>query len=96
MAVTPRGSRVGVDVELIRPDLDCLEMARRMYQPAEVDRLGHADPAARRSEYFGLWSAKEAYVKGGRRRVRRAQGRAGTQGRERAARDRAVPSPAPR
>ncbi|MFG1877466.1 4'-phosphopantetheinyl transferase family protein [Sphaerisporangium sp. NPDC049003] len=62
VAVTP-GSRVGVDIELIRPDLDCLEMAKRMYQPAEVDRLHHTDPAARHTEYFALWSAKEAYVK---------------------------------
>ncbi|MEV7965852.1 4'-phosphopantetheinyl transferase superfamily protein [Sphaerisporangium sp. NPDC088356] len=63
VAVTPPGSRVGVDVERIRQDLDCLEMARRMYQPAEVDRLHYADPAARHTDYFELWSAKEAYVK---------------------------------
>ncbi|GAA3836644.1 hypothetical protein GCM10022226_68260 [Sphaerisporangium flaviroseum] len=63
VAVAPPGWRVGVDVERIRPDLDCLQMARRMYQPAEADHLAHAEPAARRTEYFHLWSAKEAYVK---------------------------------
>lgn len=64
VAVTPSGWRVGVDVERIRPDLDCLGMAKRMYQPAEVEHLEQTpDPEQQRTEYFHLWSAKEAYVK---------------------------------
>jgi len=63
VAVTPPAWRVGVDVERIRPDLDCLAIARRLYQPAEVDRLLRADPAGCRTEYFQFWSAKEAYIK---------------------------------
>ncbi|MEU4226858.1 4'-phosphopantetheinyl transferase superfamily protein [Nonomuraea sp. NPDC026600] len=63
VAVAPPGSRVGVDVERIREDLDCLAMAGSMYQPEEVDRLRAADPAGCRTGYFRLWTAKEAYVK---------------------------------
>lgn len=64
VAVTPTGWRVGVDVERIRPDLDVLGMAGRMYQPAELDHLHRSkDPVEQCTEYFHLWSAKEAYVK---------------------------------
>jgi 4'-phosphopantetheinyl transferase len=63
VAVAPPEWRVGVDVELIRPDLDYLTIARRLYQPTEVERLLRADPVQRRAEYFQFWSAKEAYVK---------------------------------
>jgi 4'-phosphopantetheinyl transferase len=63
VAVAPPAWRVGVDIELIRPDLDYIGMARRIYQPMEVDYLLRADPAQRRNEYFQFWSAKEAYVK---------------------------------
>lgn len=63
VAVGPPHWRVGVDVEQIRPDLDFLAMARHMYQAVEVERLLMADPPLQRTEYFQLWSAKEAYVK---------------------------------
>ncbi|MEV1240350.1 4'-phosphopantetheinyl transferase family protein [Nonomuraea sp. NPDC050022] len=63
VAVAPPGSRVGVDVEWIREDLDCLAMAGSMYQPEEVDRLREAGPSGLRTGYFRLWTAKEAYVK---------------------------------
>ncbi|MEU7739182.1 4'-phosphopantetheinyl transferase superfamily protein [Nonomuraea sp. NPDC049158] len=63
VAVAPPGSRVGVDVERIREDLDCLAMAGSMYQPEEVDRLRAAGPSGLRTGYFRLWTAKEAYVK---------------------------------
>lgn len=63
VAVAPPGSRVGVDVEWIREDLDCLAMAGSMYQPEEVDRLREAAPSGLRTGYFRLWTAKEAYVK---------------------------------
>ncbi|MEV6153282.1 4'-phosphopantetheinyl transferase superfamily protein [Nonomuraea sp. NPDC052129] len=63
VAVAPPGSRVGVDVERIREDLDCLAMAGSMYQREEVDRLREAGPSGLRTGYFRLWTAKEAYVK---------------------------------
>lgn len=63
VAVAPARWRVGVDIEQISPDLDCLAMARHLYQPAEVTRLAAASADARRTEYYMLWTAKEAYVK---------------------------------
>ncbi|GAA3155811.1 4'-phosphopantetheinyl transferase superfamily protein [Nonomuraea roseoviolacea subsp. carminata] len=59
VAVAPPGTRVGVDVERIRADLDHVELARRMYQPEEAERVRERGLA----EYFRLWTAKEAYVK---------------------------------
>ena len=63
IAVAAPGSRVGVDVERVRPDLDHREMARRIYQPEEAARVCAAAPDAGLAEYFRLWTAKEAYVK---------------------------------
>ncbi|MGC5015655.1 4'-phosphopantetheinyl transferase family protein [Streptosporangium sp. DT93] len=59
VAVAPPGARVGVDVERVRGGFDHLEMARRFYQPEEVDRLPDAGPEG----FFRLWTAKEAYIK---------------------------------
>ncbi|MEV0201456.1 4'-phosphopantetheinyl transferase superfamily protein [Nonomuraea sp. NPDC050691] len=59
VAVAAPGTRVGVDVERIRADLDHVELARRMYQPEEAERVRERGLA----EYFRLWTAKEAYVK---------------------------------
>ncbi|MBN6053818.1 4'-phosphopantetheinyl transferase superfamily protein, partial [Nonomuraea sp. RK-328] len=59
VAVAAPGTRVGVDVERIRADLDHVELARRMYQPEEAERVRERGL----EEYFRLWTAKEAYVK---------------------------------
>ncbi|MFI6298527.1 4'-phosphopantetheinyl transferase family protein [Nonomuraea sp. NPDC050790] len=59
IAVAPGGRRVGVDVERISPDADIMELAARMYQPEEVERVR----AAGAPEFFRLWTAKEAYIK---------------------------------
>ncbi|MFE0152156.1 4'-phosphopantetheinyl transferase family protein [Nonomuraea sp. NPDC059007] len=59
IAVAPEGRRVGVDVERISSDVDILELAARMYQPEEVERVR----AAGAPEFFRLWTAKEAYIK---------------------------------
>ncbi|MFI6792189.1 4'-phosphopantetheinyl transferase family protein [Nonomuraea sp. NPDC050383] len=59
VAVAAPGTRVGVDVERVRADLDHLELARRMYQPEEAERVREIGLV----EYFRLWTAKEAYVK---------------------------------
>lgn len=63
IAVAPPGCRVGVDLEWDGRDVDCLAMARTMFQPAEAERLALLDGVWRRREFFRLWTAKEAYVK---------------------------------
>ncbi|MFI6392316.1 4'-phosphopantetheinyl transferase family protein [Nonomuraea sp. NPDC050540] len=59
IAVAPEGRRVGVDVERISSDADILDLAARMYQPEEAERVR----AAGAPEFFRLWTAKEAYIK---------------------------------
>jgi 4'-phosphopantetheinyl transferase len=63
IAVAPPGLRVGVDLEWEGREVDCLAMARTMFQPAETRRLEVLDGVQRRREFFRLWTAKEAYVK---------------------------------
>ncbi len=62
IAVT-RGRRVGVDVERIRTDFACEEIARRFFAPAEVDALAASAPHEYATAFFRCWTRKEAYVK---------------------------------
>lgn len=58
-----RGRRVGVDVEGIRTDFACEEIARRFFAPAEVEALAASAPAEYATAFFRCWTRKEAYVK---------------------------------
>ncbi len=55
--------RVGVDIELIRPDLASETIAERFFSPREAAELRalprHEQPAA----FFRCWTRKEAFVK---------------------------------
>lgn len=62
IAVT-RGRRVGVDVEGIRTDFACEEIARRFFAPAEVEALAASAPHEYATAFFRCWTRKEAYVK---------------------------------
>ncbi|MFN0165443.1 MAG: 4'-phosphopantetheinyl transferase family protein [Bryobacteraceae bacterium] len=57
------GATVGVDIEFIRSDIDCTELATSVFSPwerAELERL----PATLRNEaFFACWTRKEAYIK---------------------------------
>jgi 4'-phosphopantetheinyl transferase len=69
-AVT-RGRDVGVDVEHVGPpgrngalgDAELLEVARRVFAPAEVADVEGAATDARRERFFAIWTLKEAYIK---------------------------------
>ena len=63
IAVAPPGKRVGVDLEWDGREVDCLAMARTLFQPAEAEALARLEGVWRRREFFRLWTAKEAYVK---------------------------------
>ena len=55
--------RLGVDVELVRPDFASDEIAQRYFSPQELTEL-RALPASLQAEGFFLcWTRKEAYVK---------------------------------
>jgi len=62
LAVT-RGRRVGVDVERVRADFACEDIARRFFAPAEVEALSSFAPDQYATGFFRCWTRKEAYVK---------------------------------
>jgi 4'-phosphopantetheinyl transferase len=51
--------RVGIDVEVVRPERADIEVARSLFAPEEAEALESA-PAA---DFFRCWTRKEAYVK---------------------------------
>jgi 4'-phosphopantetheinyl transferase len=57
------GRHVGVDVELIRRDFACEEIAKRYFSPQEVAELDALPPSSRAEGFFLCWTRKEAYVK---------------------------------
>jgi 4'-phosphopantetheinyl transferase len=62
IAIT-RGHELGVDVERIRDDYACEQVAHRFFSPNEVAVLRALPPDARRGAFFTCWSRKEAYIK---------------------------------
>lgn len=58
-----RGAEVGVDIEYLRQDFACEEIARQFFSPREVADF-RSLPASQRAEaFFHCWTRKEAYVK---------------------------------
>lgn len=57
------GSRVGVDVEFIKPGGSWMEIARRYFTPGEADELSALPPDAMPRRFFEVWSGKEARMK---------------------------------
>jgi 4'-phosphopantetheinyl transferase len=61
-AVTP-GWTVGVDIEKIRHDLDCLKIGERYFSPGEMEALRNLTGDQQRRAFFKCWTRKEAYLK---------------------------------
>jgi 4'-phosphopantetheinyl transferase len=59
-----RDGRVGVDVQVVRHDARCLDLARRFFHPQEYQRLQGVPAAELPSAFFDLWTLKEAWHKG--------------------------------
>lgn len=57
------GRQTGVDVELVRRELDIERIATRWFHPRETARLQRHPPHQQRQAFFAYWTAKEAYVK---------------------------------
>jgi 4'-phosphopantetheinyl transferase len=57
------GREIGVDVELIRNDVECEEIAERFFSPREIDELKRVSIEQRRQAFFNCWTRKEAYIK---------------------------------
>lgn len=54
---------VGIDVERVRDDVECQELARRFFSPQEAGKLDALPPERQREVFFLCWVRKEAYVK---------------------------------
>lgn len=57
------GREVGVDLELIRDNLEGEQLAERFFSPCEVAALRALPPELRREAFFHCWTRKEAYIK---------------------------------
>lgn len=58
-----RERQVGVDLELIREDFACEQIAERFFSPREIAALQATSTHMRQEAFFTLWTCKEAYVK---------------------------------
>jgi 4'-phosphopantetheinyl transferase len=56
-------SNVGVDLEYIRAQSDCAEIARRFFSAAEVDQLNALPNDLYAEAFISCWTKKEAYLK---------------------------------
>jgi 4'-phosphopantetheinyl transferase len=57
------GRQVGVDVELVRSNLDHERIAGRFFSEAESAALRDLPPDLRAESFFRCWTRKEAYIK---------------------------------
>lgn len=57
------GGPLGIDLERLRTDFAPEPLAARLFTPAEQETLAQASPADKHRVYWGLWTAKEAYLK---------------------------------
>ena len=54
---------IGVDAEMIRPDIEWEALARRVFTDAEVRSIASLPSECRIPAYFSCWTRKEAYLK---------------------------------
>jgi 4'-phosphopantetheinyl transferase len=58
------GREVGIDLEIVRTDLDYPEMALHCMSDRERSELFVLPPEERLAAFYRLWTRKEAYLKG--------------------------------
>ncbi len=61
--VFTRNANVGIDLEQIRTDVECVEIARRYFTGAELEELEATPKETQNEVFFRGWTRKEAYVK---------------------------------
>jgi hypothetical protein len=63
MVAIAQGREVGVDLELIREDVEALKLAERFFSDREQQHVRSTAPELRCREFFHYWVAKEAVLK---------------------------------
>lgn len=58
-----RGRNIGIDVELVRRDVDVEEIPKRFFSCAEQKWMSSLQGEAKFQGFFNCWTRKEAYVK---------------------------------
>ena len=58
-----RNRNIGVDVEYVRTDIECEQIAGRFFSPHEVRMLLAVPKQVQREAFFNCWTRKEAYIK---------------------------------
>lgn len=61
-AVTLR-RKIGIDIEQIRSDFDCLALAKNFFAAGEIEALSSLPADQQPDAFFRCWTRKEAYVK---------------------------------
>jgi 4'-phosphopantetheinyl transferase len=64
LVAVANGRAVGVDIEVCRPDVDALQLARRFFAPGESHRIAQAHGEEQPRMFYHYWTGKEAYLKG--------------------------------
>lgn len=62
VAVAQTGN-VGVDIEVLQPDIDIAALAENYCTPAEQGLLNSTPPESRVATFYAIWTLKEAYLK---------------------------------
>ena len=55
--------RVGIDAEIVRPEVEVEDLSRRFFAPAEAAEILALPPDVRLAAFFTCWTRKEAFVK---------------------------------
>ena len=58
-----RGRKIGIDLEYIRYDFACEQIAQRFFAPREYAALRSLSPEMKHEAFFNGWTRKEAYIK---------------------------------
>ena len=61
-AITPCRS-IGIDMELVRHDIDVLGIARRFFSKTEISSIEQAHKSKLHETFFQYWTRKEAFLK---------------------------------
>lgn len=54
---------VGIDIETVRPDVECLQLAERFFTRREYEDLRQMPEESRQARFFRYWTCKEACLK---------------------------------